>query len=1093
VFRPAIRPYFHRRAGSFCSFFQIDCRAAIRPHQRGLYICRKWRNDVRTAQRWKGAVPDRRTIRLRRLPSRTAAYHMLTRYGTTLLLVMSICVAGGPAVAFPARTGVLDLTNPGDYPFNNFFKDADGLGNGANWAYPAALDADGYPNRLGPSTPLPGSIPMSLGLPNDFCKYHWILDWEGSAGPNRIHYGLQLNLQGSQIPRGHVVATTGGAQVADRGPGGTLAFDLEAYGGSPGLRSSVEFAMDDCAKGGMDDTWSSQFPFQFRIGGIFNQLKDLRLYRCVPDCKTAVARVNASPYGGFNPDFITAIKDLQPGWLRMMGYQQTVIYNNLTRMAYRPPPTVLSFRTHYWKPSAWVGSIQCASHTNFGPNCDSDYYIASLPGVTSLTDGLTIQGRVEAPNNTDWPTLNLNGLGPKPIFLFGGSLIANGGTFVAGGAFTTGSRTIPVIDCSGPSGAYIYDLTRGRLLGVSSRCGTHSKTLTLEANSLANSVGINDMLAWNTNMTKATSSFSAGAVTIAVTSCNVSGGVSGNVFDVTTNTQVGMVATCNGTSLTLTVGGSLTSSAGSGDVLTFASGPFNNKTQDGLYTLFYSKYADAWLVDITGERGIISGVPIEALVDIANATQTNLWLNIPCFLTHDGSHRKFAQIVKDRLSPDLDFAVEYCNEVWNGSFPQSGYAYYSAARWLGIGVEGDDRGLRSWDGYQAKLSFDAMLAVWGNSPRFYPLIASHQFANEFTSQQRDEFEGARLCPTCGPPYANAIYRANVGEISYNTAPNRPIDEARFISVAPYFQGTQCTANYGVASTQYAGLAKAADQWLAGDSKDAFDFLYADIMGSAKTSGNTLYHIMVAPALPGTYNFSNFQGWENVARALTATTGHPVKVLQYEGAMQCMPPPLNTCMRMTGGGALAIQPFKYCGYNAPGFQLGEQLTDPRFPGFTYTISQVAPDGTPVAGTWTQPRSGPGSQTGALLIGGSGYSANGNYFQVNITVNGGDGTVSGGGKVIAVTPYSGLIQGLIYAFKKSSKFESLMTCAYTGAGSPSDPAPGCIVPGMMSYPSTAGVAQFGLAGGGLGSPWSLYLQDIYGTRFRSYEAFKKLNGG
>lgn len=689
--------------------------------------------------------------------------------------------------------------------------------------------------------------------------------------------------------------------------------------------------------------------------------------------------------------------------------------------------------------------------------------------------------------------MNVNGLGPKPVFLFGGSLIANGGTFVAGGAFHTGSRSIPLIDCSGPSGAYIYDLTRGALLGVSSSCDNRSKILTLDTNSSADSAGINDMLGWSTNMLRASSSFAAGMTTIAVPSCNISGGVSGNVFDVTANKQVGTVAACNGTTLTLTAAGSFVNSAGSADVLTFGSGSFNNKTQNGLYTLFYSKYAGAWLVDITGARGIISGVPIEVLADIANATNTNLWLNIPCFLAHDGSHRQFAQIVKDRLAPDLNFAVEYCNEVWNGSFPQSGYASYAAARWLGIGVEGDDRGKRSWNGYQAKLSFDGMRPVWGNSPRFYPLIASHQFANEFTSQQADEFEGARLCPTCGPPYANAIYQANIGSTAYNTAPNRPIDLARLISVAPYFQGAQCTTSYGRASTQYAGLARAADQWLAGDSTDSFGFLYADIMGSAATSGNTLYRIMVASALPGTFNYSNFQGWENVARAMTATTGHPVKVLQYEGAMQCMPPPVSVCMQMTGGGALAAQPFKYCGYNAPGFQVGDQLSYPRFPGFNYTIRQVTPDGTPIAGTWTQPHGGPGTQIGAALSGGSGYGANGNRFQVNITVSGGDGSISGGGKITAVTPYSGLVQGLIYAFKKSREFQSLMTCAYTGTGSPNDPSPGCIVPGMMSYPSTAGLAQFGLAGGGIGSPWSLYLQDIYGTRFKSYEAFKKLNGG
>ena len=334
--------------------------------------------------------------RLAPLASRTelvGSYNILTRLIALFALfstVLPICVASETAAAVPTGTGVLDLTNPGDYAFNNFFKNAAGLGNGANWAYPAALDADGYPNALGPSKPLPGSIPMSFGLPNDFCEYDWVLDWEGSAGPNPGHYGLQLNLPGARTPRGRLVVTTGGARVANLGIGNALNFDLEAYGGTPGVRSSVEFTINNCGKGGMDDAWSSQFPFQFRTGGIFDQLKDLRLYRCKPDCATATARVNASPYGGLNSDFIAAIKDLHPGWLRMMGYQQTVIYNNLASMAYRPPVTALSFQDHYWSPAAWVGTIQCSSHTNSGPNCDTDAYMASLSGVTGLRDGLTI-------------------------------------------------------------------------------------------------------------------------------------------------------------------------------------------------------------------------------------------------------------------------------------------------------------------------------------------------------------------------------------------------------------------------------------------------------------------------------------------------------------------------------------------------------------------------------------------------------------------------------------------------------------------------------------------------------------------------------
>jgi hypothetical protein len=60
-------------------------------------------------------------------------------------------------------------------------------------------------------------------------------------------------LPGAHIPRGRLVATTGGARGANLGIGNTINFDLEPYGGSPEARSSVEFTIDDCGRGGMDD------------------------------------------------------------------------------------------------------------------------------------------------------------------------------------------------------------------------------------------------------------------------------------------------------------------------------------------------------------------------------------------------------------------------------------------------------------------------------------------------------------------------------------------------------------------------------------------------------------------------------------------------------------------------------------------------------------------------------------------------------------------------------------------------------------------------------------------------------------------------
>ena len=69
--------------------------------------------------------------------------------------------------------------------------------------------------------------------------------------------------------------------------------------------------------------------------------------------------------------------------------------------------------------------------------------------------------------------------------------------------------------------------------------------------------------------------------------------------------------------------------------------------------------------------------------------------------------------------------------------------------------------------------------------------------------------------------------------------------------------------------------------------------------------------------------------------------------------------------MTGTGSLMTNPQRYCGDNAPNFKIGDQLTSSSFPGFIYTVTQVTPDGTPMAGTWTQPRGGPGTILHARL--------------------------------------------------------------------------------------------------------------------------------
>ncbi|MGJ8604577.1 MAG: DUF4214 domain-containing protein [Marivita sp.] len=64
------------------------------------------------------------------------------------------------------------------------------------------------------------------------------------------------------------------------------------------------------------------------------------------------------------------------------------------------------------------------------------------------------------------------------------------------------------------------------------------------------------------------------------------------------------------------------------------------------------------------------GVPIEVMIDLANATGTEPWLNIPW---HADANfiRELATYVRDNLNPDLRAHIELSNEVWNWLFDQA--------------------------------------------------------------------------------------------------------------------------------------------------------------------------------------------------------------------------------------------------------------------------------------------------------------------------------------------------------------------------------------------------------------------------------------
>jgi hypothetical protein len=65
-----------------------------------------------------------------------------------------------------------------------------------------------------------------------------------------------------------------------------------------------------------------------------------------------------------------------------------------------------------------------------------------------------------------------------------------------------------------------------------------------------------------------------------------------------------------------------------------------------------------------------NGVPLEMMIRLANETGTEPWLIIP-HLADDDYIERAATMIRDTLRPDLRAWIEYSNETWNWSFPQS--------------------------------------------------------------------------------------------------------------------------------------------------------------------------------------------------------------------------------------------------------------------------------------------------------------------------------------------------------------------------------------------------------------------------------------
>jgi len=131
------------------------------------------------------------------------------------------------------------------------------------------------------------------------------------------------------------------------------------------------------------------------------------------------------------------------------------------------------------------------------------------------------------------------------------------------------------------------------------------------------------------------------------------------------------------------------------------------------------------------------GVPLEIVLQLCNSVGADCWVNVPHKATNDYI-TQMAVLAHANLGSSQKIYIEFSNEVWNGSFPQAGYAAAQGqALWPNAGASWSAYN-RSWYGMRTAQTCDIWKSVWGaDSPRVVCVLGSQTGNSGVASQALD--------------------------------------------------------------------------------------------------------------------------------------------------------------------------------------------------------------------------------------------------------------------------------------------------------------------------------------------------------------------
>jgi hypothetical protein len=342
-----------------------------------------------------------------------------------------------------------------------------------------------------------------------------------------------------------------------------------------------------------------------------------------------------------------------------------------------------------------------------------------------------------------------------------------------------------------------------------------------------------------------------------------------NTASSTDNAYVGDVATVD-------IGGQfprllINSYNGSTRTLTFASAAPVGTPLSATIEYFPNETWASRASTSTQQQQTPSGVAYEYMIELANITNKDIWINIPT-AADDDYVTQLATLLKDTLNPNLKIYVEYSNETWN--FAYSGYNYSQAmSAAIGLPSTGGDAG-DQWNPYRSLQIFHLFNQVFGepdlraDQPSNDPLVEMLGGQTGSPSRYLDQLDWVNTgtsSPTYGFPaydYADAMSATDY----FGSTVTDPFDN-QLLELKQTIDALTASTGSGNYDYQLAGIAQARGLKLIQYEGGAGD----TVSNNNQTIINNITTLMNDPRMRDVEDESLRQ-WEQLSQEFPGTIG-----------------------------------------------------------------------------------------------------------------------------------------------------------------------------------------------------------------------------